>query len=488
MTRNAPLCLLIIFAGLATPSDCQEPQKGPAEKRTVEVRVDPRVELVSIVFRLAGNPEYSQGRVKSYLKDIDTHFQPVRQHEAIRCAAGLRAKYGVSFDACMSIAVHMRTGQGWGPRFPLEPRPEGLDGRWREKSAETFLADLSEFVKESRFDRFLEEHRELYETTAKRMETLLGEEAHLEWFDQFFGARPEARFAVIPALVNGGSCYGPHVKCPGGREEYYCILGVWKTDWTGQPAFDATMIDTIIHEFCHSYANAIIDRHEAPLRAPGEAIFAHVADAMQRQAYGAWKTMLYESLVRASVVRYLDRFEGRAAAQREVGRQNQRGFVWVEELSELLEEYEQSRTDYPTLDEFAPRIVEFFDRFAKKFVAEQAAAAASRPKVVSTTPESGDQEVDPALSRIRVEFDRPMRDKSWSMCGWGESLPETTGQISYDESRRVWTAAVRLKADHEYRFSLNSRMFHGFKSADGVPLEPVEVHFKTKGPSPAQNR
>lgn len=314
MTRNAPLCLSIIFAGLATLSDCQEPQKGPAEKRTVEVRVDPRVELVSIVFRLAGNPEYSQGRVKSYLKDIDTHFQPVRQHEAIRCAAGLRAKYGVSFDACMSIAVHMRTGQGWGPRFPLDPLPDGLDGRWREKSAKTFLADLGEFVKESRFDRFLEEHRELYETTAKRMETLLGEEAHLEWFDQFF------------------------------------------------------------------------------------------------------------------------------------------------------------------------------DRFAEKFVAEQGAAAASRPKVVSMTPNSGDQEVDPALSRIRVEFDRPMRDKSWSMCGWGESLPETTGQISYDESRRVWTAAVRLKADHEYRFSLNSPMFHGFKSADGVPLEPVEVHFKTKGPSPAQNR
>ena len=39
MTENAPLCLLTILAGVATRSDCQEPPKRPAEKRTVEVRV-----------------------------------------------------------------------------------------------------------------------------------------------------------------------------------------------------------------------------------------------------------------------------------------------------------------------------------------------------------------------------------------------------------------------------------------------------------------
>ena len=38
-----------------------------------------------------------------------------------------------------------------------------------------------------------------------------------------------------------------------------------------------------------------------------------VAAQMKKQAYGNWKTMLYESLVRASVVRYM-------AAVEEVGR------------------------------------------------------------------------------------------------------------------------------------------------------------------------
>jgi hypothetical protein len=96
------------------------------------------------------------------------------------------------------------------------------------------------------------------------METLLAEEVHAEWFDEFFGTRPSAQFIVIPALLNGGCCYGPHVTTPGGEEEFYCILGVWKTDWTGRPKFDKSVVGTVVHEFCHSYTNAIVDRHAEP--------------------------------------------------------------------------------------------------------------------------------------------------------------------------------------------------------------------------------
>lgn len=42
----------------------------------ISVSVDPRVELVCIVFRLAGHFEYNQARVKRYAVDVDTHFAP----------------------------------------------------------------------------------------------------------------------------------------------------------------------------------------------------------------------------------------------------------------------------------------------------------------------------------------------------------------------------------------------------------------------------
>ena len=448
-------------------------------QRSVAVRVDPRVELVCVVFRLAGNPEYGRGRIKTYLDDVEKHFDAVRSHELIDYAAGLRSKYGVSYDACMSMAVHIEPKAPWRLRFPAQPRPEGLDGRWRDQSPEEFLTRLNEFTDEGKFDAFLEQHQDLYKTTEQRLTSLLESEVHLEWFDDFFGARPAARFTVIPALVNGGSCYGPHVTTPEGQLEYYCILGVWKTDWHGQPQFDKSVVGTIIHEFCHSYTNAIVDRHAEEFREAGEALFAHVEDSMRRQAYGTWKTMIYESLVRASVIRYLHRFESPGSVRREIGRQNQRGFGWIEGLSNLLGEYEENRDKYATLDDFAPRLVEFFDDYAEEL-------AVPPPQVVAMTPTNGDEQVDPSLTEIRVEFDRPMRDDQWSMCGAGEAYPEVVGQPSYDKTCKIWTVHVRLKPQHEYQFSLNSRWFRSFQSADGKALEPVPVRFKT-GPDKGES-
>ena len=40
----------------------------------LSVRIDPCVELMSIVFRFAGNPEYGKARVDSYASDVETWF------------------------------------------------------------------------------------------------------------------------------------------------------------------------------------------------------------------------------------------------------------------------------------------------------------------------------------------------------------------------------------------------------------------------------
>jgi hypothetical protein len=47
---------------------------APARGQDVRVAADPRIELLSIVFRLAGNPEYNQGRLPVYDSAIAAHF------------------------------------------------------------------------------------------------------------------------------------------------------------------------------------------------------------------------------------------------------------------------------------------------------------------------------------------------------------------------------------------------------------------------------
>ncbi|NLS96470.1 MAG: hypothetical protein GXX96_30400 [Planctomycetaceae bacterium] len=49
-----------------------------AEERSIVVRVDPRVELISLVFRLAGIPEYGRGMVRGENQPL--HKQPNEEY------------------------------------------------------------------------------------------------------------------------------------------------------------------------------------------------------------------------------------------------------------------------------------------------------------------------------------------------------------------------------------------------------------------------
>jgi hypothetical protein len=258
------------------------------------------------------------------------------------------------------------------------------------------------------------------------------------------------------------------------------MLGVWQTDWSGLPEFTPDMLGTVVHEFCHSYANAIVDRHQAELSDAGEKLFRHVAGQMRSQAYGNAQTLLRESLVRACTVRYQNQYGGAGAAGREIDYNKKRGFIWTGELSAVLAEYETQRDRYPTLESFAPRLVAFFNDYAARFEKEQEALAASRPKVLSMIPANGTRDVDPGLNEIQVTFDRPMQDGSWSMVGGGPHFPETTGRSHYDSKLTTWSVPVRLKPGWSYEFRLNGGQYDSFRSKDGVPLESVVVRFTTK--------
>ncbi|MGA2748286.1 MAG: M56 family metallopeptidase [Verrucomicrobiota bacterium] len=109
------------------------------------------------------------------------------------------------------------------------------------------------------------------------------------------------------------------------------------------------------------------------------------------------------------------------------------------------------------------------------------ARSAKAPRVVSMTPANGAKDVDPSTTEIVVVFDQPMADKSWSMCGGGPHFPELAGDLHYDSTRTVLTAPVKLKPGWSYEFNLNSPSYKGFRSAKGVPLEPMPVSFRTSG-------
>ena len=357
-----------VILNIATPalliSAVSGSEQTKPDARSLTVVVDPRVELISIIFRLAGNREYNQGKFISYIAAVEKQFGQHRKHPVVQLATALRKKYSVCYDAPMSLAVHLTDANSLQLRLPLEPRPDGLDERWLPDDVRDFLEKARQFVKESKFDEFLKSQQPVYDKAVADLESLLKTEAHLEWFDDFFGARPGAEFHIALGMVSGPGNYGPHIKLAD-REEYYCILGVWKLAFWGfgGPKFDKTALPIIIHEFCHSYANPIVDAHASQFEQSGEKIFEKVGDKMKRMAYSNWLTMMRESLVRACVVRYMATTQGPESAQQQINSEINNGFLWMQELSDLLAQYEQDRNQYKTLDVFFPKIVDFFNNY-----------------------------------------------------------------------------------------------------------------------------
>jgi len=374
------------------------------------------------------------------------------------------------------MAIHVEDASSLKEKIPFDKSPPRLKSRWPVEEGREFLARARNFVKETRFHDFAEAHKELYEAAGARMTDKLAEREFLQWFDSFFGARPGTRFHVIVSLLNGPCNYGTGIRYPDGREEICPVLGVAEFDEEGIPVIYDTFFPTVVHEFCHSYTNPIVDQYAGDLETAGKRIFSGCEQTMSKQAYGKWKTMLYESMVRVSVVRYVAATEGEEAAQKEIERQHGRGFKWIGELSKLVEEYESNRARYVNFSAFMPEVVKFFDEYE----GEQEVRITEAPKVVGMTPKNGSTDVDPQLKEIRVTFDRPMDNGNWSVVCEKKMCPKSAGKVHFDEECKVFVMPVRLEPDRSYLFWLNSSEFDAFQSREGVPLEPVEVTFRTR--------
>jgi len=359
------LPVILLFAFIDSTGATEPNNVAARQDRTkLKVTIDPRVELMSVIFNLAGNPEYNKCKSKPYMKNLTEHFAGHRNHPAVKMAKKLRETRWVCYDAVMSMAIHIEDINSCGEIVPFEPRPETLDGRWRIDEAREFLGNCRDFVKETDFKAFLAKNQSQYDTAIARLQQLIDTKANLAWFDEFFGSRDDVDFNLVISILNGPGSYGCRVRLEG-RTKIYSVLGAWRIDWLGfgNPTFSPDVVGTVVHEFGHSYCNPLVEKNMKDFTSFGEKYFPRVEKQMKGQAYGSWQTMMRESLVRACEVRYAMTNDGKERAERIANYHISRGFHWMKELSELLGQYEKQRDKYRTLDVFMPKIVELFRNY-----------------------------------------------------------------------------------------------------------------------------
>ncbi|MFC1794236.1 DUF4932 domain-containing protein [Planctomycetota bacterium] len=360
-----PVVMLVFNIGLPTTVgsiDSPQPKNGP-NVAAVKIEVDPRVELIAIVFRLAGNYEYNQGRIRSYVKDIWRQFGDFENHPVVKLAARLSSKRRMSCDGPMSLAVHI--DRDYRPRKTFEQWPWGLDGRWKKQETREFLELLRQFAAETKFDEFYKAHSALYETGIRSCRAVMAQYNLQTWLGEFFGVEEMGDLRLVLGFLNGPNNYGPRFTA-GTIHEKYAIVGMPLPDADGMPVFRTRKLPIIAHEFCHSFANPVVEKYMEQLRPAAEKLYAAKAPAMKRIGYQNWQSMMYESAVRASVACYIRNSFEPEYLQRYLDEDAGNGFVWTKELSDLLRTYEKNRDKYPTFESFFPEIVNFLNEYTRK--------------------------------------------------------------------------------------------------------------------------
>ncbi len=321
-------------APTTSPATSPAASAAPGDER-LRIAVDRRVELLSILSRLAGDPSY--GRATGvYAEDVDKHFGPLRQHAAVTATAELRAKHGVSYDGPMRIAVY--ADEALRPRRTLEPPPPGLDdARFRGVDVAAHLATVAAFAQASGFDGFFRAHAGYYAGVEGTFREFLRGKAIIPWFDALLGPKPGADYHLAPSPLTWPMSYGVRAVVDGAREEVLEAMFLERPDARGGFEPGEISLELCVHELAHSYLNPIVDAAMKELEPAAAPVFRRVEKAMRASAYGTPTIMTEEAVVRAVALAYLRERSTRGHAERCLAEQRRLGFAWTDELTNAID-------------------------------------------------------------------------------------------------------------------------------------------------------
>lgn len=469
MTRIALLFLLALLPAL--------PAHAAAELR---IHVEPRVEIASVMARLAGYEEYQAAGLPAYDAAVQAHFAPHASHPSIAVMRELRASHRIGYGAPLELAL--LADARWKPRLPLDPRPDWLDARWDPASARRFLDAARRFDRDTGAQTFFAGQRDVHAQAEAALAAALGPRLDLSWYRALPGAA-RAQFELVPTLLAGQNNYGPHQQRADGRRVVFGLIGTPTLRTSDPISYPAeAVLALLVHEFHHSFVNPWVDAHAQALMPAAGSLYAVVKPRMQSLAYGDPRILLYESLVRAQTQRYLRTHGEAAVLARVLAEDRGKGFPWVPALADLLEA--RAATGASTQDaDAAAQVAALLQDWARdggarvhaeerRLADERLARLQAGPQVVTYAPAQGAR-VAPGDGVLEVRFDRPMAP---ALAIFGE-VPEVIGKPAWSDDGTTLRIPVRFAAGGAYRLLLNTEEALKMRSRADEPLAPREWEF-----------
>ncbi len=361
-------------------------------------KVDERMELTSIVFRVAGIEEFTNDNIPEYAEAIDKWFGKYKSHKLIDLIKEMRKKYGLGFAGVAASVPFIVIDENGVHDSGLRTGSE-IEGRWTDENWEEYVRLLDDFYRKSRFHKFFISQQELYDNAIRTMDSYLTK-IDTSWFRSFFGEYEEP--VVYAAIANGYNNY-----CFDDPTLYNDGYGIAIGYTGGYPN------DVVLHEMCHRYT-LISDEYYPQVEEAMRRIFetSDLVEIFLRNSYGSPQTVFNEWLTDLSVAMYIKEHD---SIQRLFNRTSimsyAYGYIWTPRAAQFMDNFYANREIYPYFEDFMPRICEFMNYTTSmdnwmKVIKE---SNPERPYIVNIYPVEGSNLSDyKHIDEIRITFSEPM--------------------------------------------------------------------------------
>ena len=358
------ICLLSSTGVYAVAENSNSGLIPPAVEREhnkINVLVDPKVELISIIQSIGGYPSLLPFLMSeqefAYKTRVHGHFAPYAEHPVVQMFDRLSSQpRKLNFSAPSNILLYTDTNLRLREDIELDEfvisRIDGMD------SLQVFLGLLRDFAAESDYYNFYMDNAEYYNIIIGQTIQNLGDYSYVEEIENFYG-RPQQSYNIILVSLYNSVGYGNSLLLANSTRTVYNTIGSGKLQ-DGLPCFgDQKHLRYMTrHEFSHPFINPVTESFHEEIM-PFEGNFEKIPVQARKNVCGEWKECINEFTIRA-ITTWMAQQECPELGEWAYNHEKGRGVVLLDKLLEKITYYQSNRESYPTLDDFYPQLLKVF--------------------------------------------------------------------------------------------------------------------------------
>lgn len=354
------LATLLIVSLLLTNLSGYSNVKADNGPKTVNVYVDPRIELLYTVELLSGYSVTGYYNTQ-YKKEILDYFSAFKSHPAVKKFKEM-SRRGFGYDAPPAAMLCLSNPPELKIVIPFEKtNNEIIDRAGGEKNLESFVDTLRDFAIKTNFMDFFNAHKVLY---SKYVDRLKSEEFNIyrnaSILEDFYGVSNNSYNIILEPLAIGGG-YASRIESEPSKFDIYAILEAG--DYINYNTYHLSeiLMNYTWHEFSHSFVNPITEKYRDEVNKYSK-LFRPIAKVMRNQAYGKWEICVNEHIVRAVVAKLVEKYISKDDAEFILSREEHAGFIYIRGIYNIIDKYDKNRDKYKTFEDIYPEILDYFNK------------------------------------------------------------------------------------------------------------------------------